>query len=81
MSCDDKVMRIILYHYVSCVLILSHKIQKSKKVKMTTVTSIFEAACGPEDFSGSKGTRVGWLLAQLNEEMVEAAGQDEEQDS
>ena len=60
---------------------LAGKIQKSKKVKMTTVSSIFEAACGPEDFSGSKGTKVGWLLAQLNEEMVEAAGQDEEQDS
>ena len=54
---------------------LSEKVQKARKVSITTVNEIFEAAAGPEEQAGSKGTKVGWLLAQLTEEMVKAAGE------
>ena len=54
---------------------LAEKIQKARKVTITTITEIFEAAAGPEEQAGSKGSKVGWLMAQLTEEMVEAAGE------
>ena len=47
---------------------------------ITTITEVFEAAAGPEEQAGSKGTKVGWLLAQLTEEMVEAAGERQGED-
>ena len=54
---------------------LAGKFQKGRKVHLTTITEVFEAAAGPEEQAGSKGTKVGWLLAQLTKEMVEAAGE------
>ena len=37
---------------------------------MTAINEVFEAACGPEEHAASKGTKVGWLLAQLDEDLV-----------
>ena len=59
---------------------LAGKFQKGRKVHLTTITEVFEAAAGPEEQAGSKGTKVGWLLAQLTEEMVEAAGERQGED-
>ena len=52
---------------------LAGKVQKSRKVTMTAINEVFEAACGPEEHAASKGTKVGWMLAQLSEELVAAA--------
>ena len=49
---------------------LAGKVPKSKKVTMTAINEVFEAACGPEEHAASKGTKVGWLMAQLDEELV-----------
>ena len=54
---------------------LAGKVQKSKKVTMTAINEVFEAALGPEEHAASKGTKVGWLLAQLDEDLVAAAAQ------
>ena len=55
---------------------LAGKVQKSKKVSMTAINEVFEAACGPEEFAASKGTKVGWVMAQLDQELVATAQQD-----
>ena len=52
---------------------LAGKVQKGKKVNMKAINDVFEAACGPDDQAASKGTKVGWMLAQLSEELVAAA--------
>ena len=52
---------------------LAGKVQKGKKVTMKAINDVFEAACGPDDQAASKGTKVGWMLAQLSEELVAAA--------
>ena len=49
---------------------LAAKVQKSKKVAMKAINEVFEAALGPEEHAASKGTKVGWLLAQLDEDLV-----------
>ena len=49
---------------------LAGKVQKSRKVTMTAINEVYEAACGPEEHAASKGTMVGWLLAQLDEDLV-----------
>ena len=49
---------------------LAGKVQKSKKVSMTAINEVFAAACGPEEFAASKGTKVGWVMAQLDQELV-----------
>ena len=49
---------------------LAGKVQKGRKVTLTAIKEVFEAACGPEEHAASKGTMVGWLLAQLDEDLV-----------